>query len=305
MRTIREFLKTIKSQLRSLIPEEEVDSHYWLIVDHLFHVPYYELIATHDYSLYERQQESVSAETAEALTHILAGLAEGVPIQYLLGEAYFYGRKFLVTPDVLIPRGETEMLCHHVLGDKGALRGLDLCTGSGVIAITLALENPEYRIDALDISPKALAIARENARMHNVQVNFIEGDLYTWKPAEAKRPYDFIIANPPYIPAREAASLPSRVRDYEPSLALFVPDEDPLRPYRRIVELALKHLEPRMGELIFEVHENFAEDVAELCRQAGFHYVDIKYDLRDKPRMVVAVDLWYDAFCRLRKRYGG
>lgn len=303
MRTIREFLKTIKSQLRSLLPEEEVDSHYRLIVEHLFHLPYYELIATHDYSLYERQQESVSAETAEALTHILAGLAEGVPIQYLLGEAYFYGRKFLVTPDVLIPRGETEMLCHYVLRDGEPRHVLDLCTGTGVIAITLAIEEPDCHIDALDISPKALALARENARMHNVQVNFIEGDLYTWKPAEAKRPYDFIIANPPYIPAREAASLPSRVRDYEPSLALFVPDEDPLRPYRRIVELALKNLDPMTGKLILEVHEDFAEDVAALCRQAGFRYVCIENDLQDKPRVIIAADL--NTLCSHREKYGG
>ena len=306
MKTRLNFLHELRPRLTALLPEErEVRGHCHLIIDHLFGMSYYQFM--------DKPDEPVDPAVYKTLNSICAGLSEQAPIQYLLGEVEFFGHRFRVTPDVLIPRPETEQLCRKWLwwvpdADDPApetsfvnrnpttYRLLDLGTGSGVIAISFALASPSLQVDAIDISPEALAVARENAQRLGAKVNFIEADFYTWTPEPEA--YDSIVSNPPYIPEREASSLSPRVRYYEPSIALFVPDEDPLRPYRRIVELAVKGLRYE-GLLILEVHESFAEEVLKLVQDAGFYYPEIVHDFADKPRFVQAAKLRENHF-----RYG-
>ncbi len=300
MKTRLNFLHELRSRLTALLPEErEVRGHCHLIIDHLFGMSYYQFI--------DKPDEPVDSAVYKTLNSIFAGLSEQAPIQYLLGEVEFFGHRFRVTPDVLIPRPETEELCYELLGSPRCAddpapkmpfvnriprtyRYLDLGTGSGVIAISIALANSNYQaqVDAIDISPEALAVARENAQRLGAKVNFIEADFYTWTPEPEA--YDSIVSNPPYIPEREASSLSPRVRYYEPSIALFVPDEDPLRPYRRIVELAVEGL-CYGGSLFVEVHEAFAEEVLKLVKDAGFSHSGIIQDFANKPRFIWAAKL--------------
>ena len=190
--------------------------------------------------------------------------------------------------DTLIPRPETEELCDLVLKHLPThhpLRGLDLCTGSGCIAITLALETPQLVLDALELSHAALQVAKENAIHYNTSISFLEADLYTWEGIPNS--YDFIVSNPPYIPQAEAASLSRRVHDFEPHLALFVPSEAPTRPYRRIAYLATRLL--KLGGFVAcEIYETLGAETAAEFTQAGMEGVRLYRDFAGKERIVFA-----------------
>ncbi len=281
MKTRLSFLHALRNRLAVLLPAEEQESHYRLIAEYLFRAPFHQIYAAHTLS--------VTPEEEETLERLLEGLAAEMPIQYLLGEAFFYNRPFRVTPAVLIPRPETEELCYHLLKrleGKKRLKGMDLCTGSGAIAITLSLERPDDTLSALDLSAEALAVARENAAALHASVTFIEADLYAWEPAPSQE-YDFIVSNPPYIPTHEAAELPTRVRNYEPALALFVPDQTPLLPYQRLATLAQQGLR-QGGLLACEVHERLAVPTQTLFHNAGFAQTELLKDLQGKPRFIFA-----------------
>ncbi len=281
METYSSFANLLRSQLSRLLPTEEQVSHYRLIVEYLLGIPYYKLLNNPD--------TPIPCGTNERLAPILDGLARQAPIQYLLGETEFYGYPLRVTPDVLIPRPETEGLCQKILeldfSSCPQKNVIDIGTGSGAIAITLSLECPAFNVAAIDVSPKALAIAKENAQRLHAHVTFQEADLYTWQPRSAH--YMLMVSNPPYIPEHEAATLAPRVRDYEPALALFVPDQDPLRPYRRLAELALQGLQLG-GVCACEVHETYADPVRLLFEEEGLQNVMLYNDLQGKPRYVFA-----------------
>lgn len=215
----------------------------------------------------------------------LGRLAQGEPVQYIIGWSDFYGRRFVVRPGVLIPRPETEELVALIVRENRgtAPRIVDLGTGSGVIAVSLAAEMRDAQVEALDISPVAVAVTRENASANGVGVKIREEDIFAWVPASES--YDVVVSNPPYIPASERAEMERNVVDYEPDLALFVPDDDPLRYYIRIADVALMGLR-KGGRLYFEIHEKLAaETVAMLC-QKGFESVEIHNDINSKPRMI-------------------
>jgi release factor glutamine methyltransferase len=210
--------------------------------------------------------------------------AEGEPTAYLTGRREFYGRPFRVDPRVLVPRPETELLVEAALAalPEGG-RALDLCTGSGCVAISLALAGKGARVFATDVSEDALALARENAAALGAVVDLAAGDL--WSAVADPEPFDVVVSNPPYVPGRELASLPREVRR-EPTVALDG-GEDGLAVLRRIVEGAPARLRPG-GTLCLEMHESHLESLPALCRSAGFSSVVARPDLAGLPRLVIA-----------------
>ena len=214
-------------------------------------------------------------------------LKSGMPIQYILGHGPFYGRDFLVTKDTLIPRNETEELVHLIIKEnpKPKLRILDIGTGTGCIPITLALEMNSPEVFAIDISEKALEVASENAENLHAKVDFSKCDILKEMPQI--KDLDILVSNPPYIPLEEKGLMHPNVLDYEPDLALFVSDEDPLIFYRTIAEKGKSLLQP-FGKIYFEINERFGNDVVKLLNSLGYQHTRILKDLNGKDRIVAA-----------------
>jgi release factor glutamine methyltransferase len=226
------------------------------------------------------------------LRQIQQRLLTGEPVQYVLGRAEFGGRWFHVAPGVLIPRPETYELCQWCLpSDPSGWRGniIDIGTGSGCIACTLAAELPHAKVAAWDISETALAIARDNARRLHVNVTFSQIDILQLSMINCQLSiYDIIISNPPYICQRERTAMERNVLDYEPSLALFVPDDDPLLFYRAIADYARQALKPG-GALYFEINPLYAAELQSLLSKMAYHAVELREDQYGKPRMMKAI----------------
>lgn len=241
--------------------------------------------------VYADKVRQFSEEEEQRLRAILQQITEGRPLQYATGVARFDGRLLRVTPATLIPRPETEELvawaterAEAMERTEGARRLLDVGTGSGCIALSLALRLGEaWQVAAWDIDAETLSVARENARSQGAAVEFEQVDLLA-QPMPAE-PFDLIVSNPPYVCERERAEMEAQVLDYEPARALFVPDSDPLLFYRALVSLALCALRPD-GWLLLEVNRAYAEQTAELLRQAGMHEVEVRCDAFGNPRMV-------------------
>ncbi|MDO4759035.1 MAG: peptide chain release factor N(5)-glutamine methyltransferase [Rikenellaceae bacterium] len=215
-----------------------------------------------------------------------ARLAAGEPMQYIIGTTDFFGRTFAVDGRVLIPRPETEELVDWIRREERAARRLlDVGTGSGCIATTLALELPEARVFALDISPEALAVARANAIRLGAEVDFREGDALKGLAECFDEQFDVIVSNPPYVPDADRATMHCNVLENEPHLALFVPDEDILCFYRAIAE-AGRTLLVEGGKLYFEIYHEAAEAMRDLMERLGYEEVVVRCDLQDKPRML-------------------
>lgn len=216
-----------------------------------------------------------------------AQLAAGCPVQYVTGKTEFCDMTFHVDGSVLIPRPETEELvlwAEQCAADHRNPRILDVCTGSGCIAIVLAAHLPQADVTALDISHTALETARRNAAMNGVSIRFIEDDALNGMPSLTGETFDIIVSNPPYIPHSEIESMHVNVTSYEPHEALFVDDADPLVFYRAIARAARTMLSEG-GSLLFEVHEAWAERTAEMLRREGFGQTEVRNDLFGKPRM--------------------
>lgn len=228
-------------------------------------------------------------------------MASGEPMQYVTGKADFYGREFTVSPAVLIPRQETEILCKSVLESISAkhissfagISVLDLCTGSGCIAWTLALEMPGADVVAVDISEAALTVASsqefsaESAQSGAKSPIFIKGDVLSPESLPVAGKFDVIVSNPPYVMESEKALMRRNVLDHEPSLALFVSDEDPLIFYRAVAQIACERLSEN-GLCMVEINEALGKETAEVFRTIGFTYTTIVKDLNDRDRFVLA-----------------
>lgn len=223
---------------------------------------------------------------AERLEAAAERLAAGEPLQYVLGKAGFCGRSFVVRPGVLIPRPETEELVAWVLRDEvRSRRLLDVGTGSGCIAVSLALGLPGAELFAADLSDEALAVAAENARRLGARVTLRRADaLHRLADAFPER-FDAIVSNPPYVPESDRAAMHPNVRDHEPGMALFVPDDDRILFYRAIARAGRRLLLPG-GRLYFEIYEHAAEETAQMLRQEGYSAVELREDLNGKPRMI-------------------
>ena len=242
----------------------------------------------------------------EELQQLLQRLEQGEPVQYVLGEEQFCGRRFKVTPDVLIPRPETQELCQWIVEEAThhaplpVHRLLDIGTGSGCIAVTLALELPQAHVTAWDISDHALAVARENAQRLGAAVTFQQVDaLHLFNPLTFSpfnpltfspfNPLTFslIVSNPPYICEQEKAHMAPNVLDHEPSLALFVPDDDPLLFYRSIARYAREALVPG-GQLFFEINPLYRDELTAMLRDMGYTHIETRADQFGLQRMLKA-----------------
>ena len=248
--------------------------------------------------IYLGKDTQLSADNQAELQEITKRLQHGEPIQYVLGHADFCGRTFLVNEHVLIPRPETEELClwmvSEVRGERGEVRDystLDVGTGSGCIAITLAAEIPQAEVTAWDISAEALEVARENARRNNVHVSFEQVDVLNISLTSSLSPltseYDFIVSNPPYICNKERATMECNVLEHEPHTALFVPDDDPLLFYRAIAQYGQTALKAG-GWLYFEINPLYAQDMCDMLSVMSYHDIETKEDQYGKQRMIRA-----------------
>jgi len=220
------------------------------------------------------------AELAVAVDRLL----RGEPVQYVCEHALWMGLDLRVTPATLIPRPETAELVEMVSSVKiQGLRVLDIGTGSGCIAIALKQRHPQWQVAACDVSEEALAVARENAERNGVEVDFFRCDILGEVP---EGQYDLIVSNPPYVLESEKTTMETRVLDYEPASALFVPDAQPLLFYARITALAAGGLLAHGGQLLFEINERFGEETAALLRENGLKDVEVLQDMFGKLRYV-------------------
>ena len=228
---------------------------------------------------------ALSANKETELENILIRLCQYEPIQYIQGKARFLGRDFHVAPGVLIPRPETEELVERIVRETPAgANVLDIGTGSGCIGISLAMSVKDAQVTAWDISSEALQIARGNARTLGAEVRFVQCDVLTVQPG-ADEHYDVIVSNPPYVTEHERTTMEPNVLKWEPSLALFVPDDDPLRFYRRIADLGRQLLVPD-GHLYFEINQAYGKDTAEMLYECGYTSIQIGKDLSGNDRFV-------------------
>lgn len=254
--------------------------------------------------IYLGKDAQLSADCQTELKEIAKRLLQGEPIQYVLGQADFCGRKFMVNEHVLIPRPETEELCQWILAAdlheltqavrcrplSSAAEILDIGTGSGCIAITLAAEMPQAEVTAWDISAEALMVAAENARRHNVHVSFEQVDalhLTSDICHQASAVFDIIVSNPPYICYKEREAMENNVLEHEPHTALFVPDDDPLLFYRAIAQYGQSALKDD-GWLYFEINPIYAEALCDMLSKMSYRDIEIKEDQYGKQRMIRA-----------------
>lgn len=267
-------------QLDSLYPKQEVDSFAFWAFSHYMGFSRADLTVKGD----ERLSES------ELLDYIrvVKRLKLYEPIQYILGETEFYGLNLKVAQGVLIPRPETEELvdwilkCHKAAGD---LSILDIGTGSGCIPLALKKNMPQAKVQAVDVSPEALAIAKGNAQFTGLDVDFLQVDISNEQEWESLGQYDIIVSNPPYVLESERVEMEKNVLDYEPELALFVKENDPLVFYRYIINFAQGHLKEG-GSIYFELNEKLGQSLQELCSEHGFVNCELRKDLRNKDRML-------------------
>ncbi len=233
----------------------------------------------------------LTAEQNDTLQQYTRDLQQGRPLQYVLDQAWFLGREFRVDERVLIPRPETEELVQWIMDDyaatTGDLRILDIGTGSGCIPVSLDLAMPDAITEACDVSPGALHVARENAAALGANVRFFLCDILDREVRSILPVYDILVSNPPYIPATERDSLHANVRDFEPSLALFTPDDDPLIFYRAIADFGVLHLKSG-GAVYCELHRDYADETAGLFTTYGYR-VTLRKDMHGHPRMLKGV----------------
>lgn len=277
-------LKAIKhkfhDELGAVYPAEEIDSFFNILAETYYGVKRIQLATNPDLTLND----------SEDILKALAELKNEKPIQYIIGETEFYGLNFKVNDGVLIPRPETEELVEWVLKKAKPnmpINILDMGTGSGCIAISLAKHLPQAKVFAIDISAKALNMAKKNALFNGVDVYFKEADILTLKTLSEQVEFDIIVSNPPYVREKEKQYMKPNVLDNEPHLALFVKDEDPLLFYKAITDFAINNLKEN-GLLFFEINEFLGNAMIDLLRNKNFENIELKQDIFKKDRMIKA-----------------
>ena len=261
-------------------PKEEINTFFYRICEQ--HLDYKRI----DVSL--KSETLITPETFEYFESIISRLLTYEPIQYILGTTTFFGLEFKVDFNVLIPRPETEELVAWILkqtDSSQSLKILDIGTGSGCIAISLAKHLPNAEVFALDVSPKALEIAEYNAQQNAVKLNMIKANVLDWKPTDLS--FDLIVSNPPYVREIEKERMAPNVLEHEPHLALFVENDNPLVFYRAIVELGKQTLR-KQGQLYFEINEYLGKETQALFSSDTFEDVQLKSDIFGKHRMICA-----------------
>ena len=287
MTNIKSQISNLKSALLAAYPEDEARSLAWWIAEELTGLSRTEL-------QFGCKDTTFSPIMQEKSQEIISRLLHFEPIQYIFGHTLWCGLDLLVTPATLIPRPETAELVERInlkseiINLKSQIHVLDVGTGSGCIAIALKKAHPSWSVTGIDISPEAIAIARENARRNNLDVNFQVADIFDSNEENPK--YDLVVSNPPYICESEKSSMRPNVLNFEPSSALFVPDSDPLLFYRRIAELFSLPLEGKGRErgLFFEINEAYGEELKQLLERLGYTDIQIHKDIYGKDRIIEA-----------------
>ncbi len=276
--TIKSFLEICKTELDEVYPDKEIESIAKILLEETTGKPTIEL-----------RLDGVDPDKDQRyfLENALERLKNNEPLQHILGYSWFYGYRFQVNQNVLIPRRETEELVDWVIKSVKLSKPkiLDIGTGSGCIAISLFKEMDNASVEAWDLSKEALEIARKNAGILNAEVHFRETDVFSVNELESKQ--DVIVSNPPYVLNSEKAKMHQNVTAHEPAKALFVSDQDSLVFYRKIAEIAFDNLN-KGGVLFFEINERKGDEMKKLLRSMGFVDVALKYDLQGKPRMIRA-----------------
>ncbi|MDR2058206.1 MAG: peptide chain release factor N(5)-glutamine methyltransferase [Dysgonamonadaceae bacterium] len=282
----------IRSQLQGLYPEPEIKSFSYLIL---------EFICKKDrQNIWLGKDKQLSSNEWLQIKEIVTELKKYRPIQYIIGETEFYGIKLKVDANVLIPRPETEELVEWIINDfsptarrvkeveleeEKELNILDIGTGSGCIAVSLAKHLTSASVYALDISEEALGVARQNAEKNGVDVQFFRHDIFEEWPDYLPQRWSIIVSNPPYVTPEEKTIMSKNILDYEPHQALFVPQEKPLLFYERIASMALTCLKAN-GNLYFETSSIYGKDVVAMLKSKGFRTVELKQDISGRDRMV-------------------
>src|SRR5690554_7631651 len=267
-----------KQKLKDLFDTEETDALFVMVIDEVLNYSRADIVL--------KKEDEIPLINQKRLEEIVSQLQQEIPIQYIFEKAYFYGYEFKVSPATLIPRRETEELVEWVLSEMNRQpekkwRVLDIGTGTGCIPITIKKEFPLAEVFAMDISTEALNIAKQNAENLNASVTFIEQNILSTKQLDS---YDIIISNPPYVRNLEKVEIKNNVLHYEPHLALFVEDNDPLIFYRKITQLAQKSLTEN-GLLFFEINQYLGEEMQEMVSEY-FKTIELRKDLQGNDRML-------------------
>jgi len=277
-------LHTLRSRLTPIYGPRETEAIIRLIFEHLKHWRPVDIVM--------HSSDTLSPYMQEKVMTILERLERHEPIQYILGQARFYGLTLSVEPSVLIPRPETEQLVDMVrdsIGQQEDTHILDAGTGSGCIALALARNLRFPSITAIDISEQALSVAKKNAAALHATIRFLQADILTLATGSLPgEPWDAIVSNPPYIGAMEAAAMEANVLDYEPHSALFVPQNDPLMFYRPLSAYGLRTLRPGAG-IYFEINPLYADSMREMMTGMGYHDVTTHLDTYGKVRFLTAI----------------
>jgi release factor glutamine methyltransferase len=281
--TIKNYKEIFKSELLPIYDEHEIDSFFYIILEKIHNL--------------KRINLALNPETVLDGIHlkqwktIVSDLKTEKPIQYILGETEFYGLRFEVNENTLIPRPETEELVALIIVDSRTsnvegLKILDIGTGSGCIAVSLAANILNAEVYAIDVSEKALAVAQKNSEINTAKVNFINADILKINDLkELSTSFDIIVSNPPYVRNLEKVEIKPNVLAYEPHLALFVEDDDALLFYRKIAQLAKKNLNPN-GKLYFEINQYLGKETLELLEELGFKNRQLIKDIYQNDRMI-------------------
>ena len=286
---VRDCRRHYASELEKIYSSDEANALIMIILEHYFGIDRVKIAMDPELRLSESELLTLHFAVKELL--------KNKPVQYIIGETEFCGLMFFVEEGVLIPRPETEELVNQLVSwsvsqlPSLSFRVLDIGTGSGCIAISLAKLLKNSVVTAVDVSEKASEIAKKNAEANGVNVRFILDDILNPKnPELIDNQYDIIVSNPPYVCESEKSEMRANVLDYEPSTALFVSDDDPLVFYKKILEFAQKTLKPN-GEVWFEINERFGREMRNLCLDMGFKNVEIIKDFRGRERIVKAYGL--------------
>ncbi|QIL42106.1 peptide chain release factor N(5)-glutamine methyltransferase [Pedobacter sp. HDW13] len=267
-------------ELKALYDGEEASALFRLASAHVLGLSFTQLRMLRD--------TAVDLVNEQQLLSMLSDLQMGKPVQHVLGEAHFYGLVFKVNENVLIPRPETEELVEWIISDSSLqfavrdIKILDIGTGSGCIPVTLKKHLPQAGVSTLDVSEEAITVAKLNATQIGVEVNFILADILTFS-SELK--FDVIVSNPPYIRYLEKVEMHDNVLEYEPHLALFVSNDDPLIFYKAIAVFALTNLKPN-GKLYFEINEYLGQETVDMLVSKGFENIELRKDMQGKDRMI-------------------
>jgi release factor glutamine methyltransferase len=282
--TLNEARTVLTKELNKVYDNDESKNIIELVMEHITKMPRAEQV--------KNKIPYLTCTQLEDLDEITEKLKKNEPVQYVLGEAWFAGMKFKVNKNVLIPRPETEELVDWIVKESQKLKVksqniIDIGTGSGCIPITIKKKLPEASVFAIDVCSEALFTAIENAIGLNAEVDFILLDFLDEEKWKELKLYDIIVSNPPYVKQSEINAMHKRVKEFEPHLALFVPDNDALLFYKKLADFSINHLKPK-GSLFVEINEGLGEQVVNTFRSAGLSNIELRKDMQERDRMVKA-----------------